>query len=377
MGAGRDKGMNWRKLAFAILILLFGLLMLRRAGEAGELLATLRRGQPLWMLVAIGLQALTLLNQPALYQSLYEMLGLGVSWRELAPIVWAGHFVNAVTPSAGLGGTALLLDDARRRGLDGARVALANTLYFGLNFLWFALILAWSLARLFFWHHLTSPELAAAGILLVAVLIGLVGLIVVSWKPALFERIMSALGRGLSRLSFKLLRRQVLEEQALGEFGARFGESAQVLRQARSRLWRPWVHAMLVDGLEIAVLGACFAAFPSHGLGVGLSRGASAGEVSASIVIVGYAIGTLFLVVSITPQGLGVVEGVMTAIFVSLGIPLERAAAVVLVYRGLSFWLPLVVGLLVLRWTPNLRNSVQHPAPLAEHEPPEEARSAQ
>ncbi len=101
---------------------------------------------------------------------------------------------------------------------------------------------------------------------------------------------------------------------------------------------------MLVDSLEIAVLGACFAAFPGAGH-----------PVTLAMLITGYALGTLFLVVSITPQGLGVVEGVMTAVFVSLGVPLERAAIVVLAYRGLSFWLPLCVGFIALRWTPQLK----------------------
>ena len=110
---------------------------------------------------------------------------------------------------------------------------------------------------------------------------------------------------------------------------------------------RPALHTLFVDGLEIVVLGVCFAAFPGRGVAV-----------TVPMLVAGYAISTLFLVVSVTPQGLGVVEGVLAAMFVSFGVPLGHAAIVVLAYRGLSFWLPLLVGFLALRWTPALRARV-------------------
>jgi hypothetical protein len=59
--------------------------------------------------------------------------------------------------------------------------------------------------------------------------------------------------------------------------------------------------------------------------------------------------GVLFWIVSITPQGIGVVEGTMALVFTSLGIPAERATLIALSFRGLTFWLPLLVGFLLLR----------------------------
>jgi len=39
--------------------------------------------------------------------------------------------------------------------------------------------------------------------------------------------------------------------------------------------------------------------------------------------------------------GIGVVEGIMTLVFTSLGIPAAVAATVTLAFRGLTFWLPM------------------------------------
>ena len=336
-----------RRLIFAALLLLFGWLLLHRLGQVETLLATIRHGRAAWVAIALLLQFCTLLNQPALYQSLYELLDLPIRWREMVPVVWAAHFVNIVTPAAGLGGTALLFDAARRRGFDMGRVTLANTLYFLLNFVWFVLLLGFSLLMLFIWHDLKTYELLVAAIPMLGVVLALAALWLVTVRPQLFSRLVQKVARGFNALTRRVLRREVLTAESATNFAATFAQAADTLRTARGRLLRPWTHAMLVDSLEILVLGACFAAFPGAGR-----------HITAPMLIAGYALGTLFLVVSITPQGLGVVEGVMTAIFVSLGVPLERAAVVVLVYRGLSFWLPLVIGFGALRWTPALR---EHP----------------
>jgi phosphatidylglycerol lysyltransferase len=47
-------------------------------------------------------------------------------------------------------------------------------------------------------------------------------------------------------------------------------------------------------------------------------------------------------------MGIGVVEGVMPLVFISLGVSHSVAILVTLAYRGLSFWLPLLVGFILL-----------------------------
>jgi uncharacterized protein (TIRG00374 family) len=325
----------WRLLLWLALLLGSALLVVHRLGDVAALIHTLRRAQFGPLAVALLLQTMTLLNQPALYQALYALVNLPIRWRDLAPVVWAAHFVNIVTPAAGLGGTALLIHEAQLRGFDMGRVTLANTLYFLFNFVWFVLLLGFSLVALFLWHDLKPYEVAAAALPMTGVVIALCTMWLVGTRPLTFSRLIIRLTDRLNALSRRVLRREALSERSTVEIADNFAMSVATLATARGRLLRPWVHAMLVDGLEIAVLAACFAAFPGAGR-----------EVTFAMLIAGYAIGTLFLVVSVTPQGLGVVEGVMTAVFVSFGVPLERAAVVVLVYRGLSFWLPLGAGFL-------------------------------
>lgn len=316
-----------------VIVGIAGALALRgRVDQLETLGQTLRGGRWQWIALALGLQTLAICNQPALYQSLYEMLGLPVRWRDLAPVVWAGHFVNVATPSAGLGGTALLLADGRRRGFSGSRVALANTLYFGFNFAWFALLLAFGLWALRQRGQLRPFEVAAATTLF-SILLGVVGaLIVVSLWPQSLEKPLVGIARSVNFFVRPFLKRDAWPVESARGAGTEAREAMMTLRLNKGRLGRPLFHTFWVDALEIGVLAACLEAFPG------------AGDIGWPLVVAAYAVATLFLVVSVTPQGLGVVEGVLGAVLVSFGAPVGRAALVVIAFRGLSFWLPLAFG---------------------------------
>ena len=67
------------------------------------------------------------------------------------------------------------------------------------------------------------------------------------------------------------------------------------------------------------------------------------------VLVAGYAVGILFWLVAITPSGIGVVEGVMALVFTTLGVPGEQSTVIALAFRGMTFWLPLVIGFVLLR----------------------------
>lgn len=63
------------------------------------------------------------------------------------------------------------------------------------------------------------------------------------------------------------------------------------------------------------------------------------------MVIFAYTIARLLSLISFIPGGLGVTEGALVLIFIGFGIPSSVAIAGVLIFRLISFWLPIPVGL--------------------------------
>jgi uncharacterized membrane protein YbhN (UPF0104 family) len=56
--------------------------------------------------------------------------------------------------------------------------------------------------------------------------------------------------------------------------------------------------------------------------------------------------------VGFLPGGLGFVELTTVAVLVSYGIPAPRAAAAIVLYRGLELWLPALAGGLAVARSP-------------------------
>jgi len=73
---------------------------------------------------------------------------------------------------------------------------------------------------------------------------------------------------------------------------------------------------------------------------------AAAGHaVSPGVLLAGYGLPILLGKVSFLPGGVGIVEATMAALYDGLGVPDGVTVVVILTYRFLSFWLPLLVGL--------------------------------
>jgi uncharacterized protein (TIRG00374 family) len=107
------------------------------------------------------------------------------------------------------------------------------------------------------------------------------------------------------------------------------------LPQRYDSLLIPFLYSLASKALLMCVLLLMFLAFQV--------------PVTAGTIIGGFAIAYLFLIVTPTPAGVGIVEGVMPLALSSLRVPWSEAVVITLAYRGITFWLPLAVGAVAFR----------------------------
>jgi uncharacterized membrane protein YbhN (UPF0104 family) len=108
--------------------------------------------------------------------------------------------------------------------------------------------------------------------------------------------------------------------------------------------WRgPMLGAALFTGFDMLTLYLIFAA-AGH-------------AVSPGVLLTGYGLPMLLGKVSFLPGGVGVVEGTMTALYNSLGVPDGVTVVVILAYRAISFWLPLLLGFLLVPYLQHVTRS--------------------
>lgn len=318
-------------------LLLIGLiwLVVSRFAEVEKLAGILSHGLWQWLLVAALLQFVYYLLYSGLYQSSFQIAGVQSHLSQLLPVLLASLFVNVVAPSGGTAGAALFVDEAARRGQPPGRVAAGTLLVMVADFTAFTLILTFGLIYLGIQHELKTYELAAT-IILLLVIGGLSGLLLVGlWRPAWLLRLFSGFQKTLQKISSWLKRPPFLPENWAEKNVSEYIDASQAIRSQPRLLGRTLAVALAAHLVDLLSLYAIFLAYRQ--------------PIRPGALIAGFAIGILFWIVAIAPQGIGVVEGTMALVYTSLGVPGQKAAAIALAFRGLTFWLPMFLGFLVLR----------------------------
>jgi uncharacterized protein (TIRG00374 family) len=148
--------------------------------------------------------------------------------------------------------------------------------------------------------------------------------------------VLAWLARQVNRILKPLIHRPYLSEARARAFARDASQGLREVRHSPENLFFPAALALSNKALLISILSLMFMAFDV--------------PLSVGTLIAGFSIGYLFFIVSPTPSGIGFVEGALTLALVSMYIPLGAAAVVTLAYRGITFWVPLAVGGIALRY---------------------------
>jgi len=318
---------------FIIVIFLFlGMAVVALSfGELENTLATLEKAHLRWLFVALALELIWMMNVGLTYQSIFHLLGIEEGRARLTLVAAASNFVNIVAPTAGVGGIAVFANEARRRGYPPGKATLAGALFLLVDQAAFLVVLALGWVVLLRRNDLTAGEISAS-LLLLAMASILAFLLYLGYRSAAaLGNVLSRMARAINRVIRFFLHRDYLSEERAHAFAVEVADGLSDLPEHSAlRLSRPLLHALLGKALLIGVLLCAFLSFDV--------------PFSAGTVVAGWAIGFLFLIVSPTPNGIGVVEGLMPLTLSSLRVPYEAAVVVTLLYRAVTFWFLLAVG---------------------------------
>jgi uncharacterized protein (TIRG00374 family) len=325
-----------RKLIIAIALLLGVVFVIGKLAEVQEIAETLERGDWRFIILALGVEVIWLLNIAAQYRYIFLALGLVERIEKLVLLSAAANFVNVVAPSAGMGGMAVFIAEARREGYSAARVTVAGMLFVLFDYVGFLFILALGLIVLLRRDSLGSEELVPSAILVVIASVLATVIFLGMRSASALGRVLAGMARFVNWILKPFLHREYLSEQRAHTFAQDVAGGLHELRYRLGDLFLPLALAVSSKALLIVVLLLLFLAFKV--------------PFSIGTLIGGFSIGYLFLIVSPTPAGIGVVEGALTLALSSLRVPLGAAAVLALAYRGITFWIPMLFGLLAFRY---------------------------
>ena len=358
-----------RKLLYALILLFTIYFIFTHLAELQLILQVLSQGDWRWMLAAVAVQLVWLVNIAAAFQSTYHLVGVRERLSHLLPLTMVANFLNVVAPSYGIGALAVLIADGRRRKKPAAKVSTAVILFIVYDYLSFMVVLAVGLIILAK-HNALDTVLITASAFAISIAVVLITLTLLGIQSA--ERLGQAvlsLTNLINRILRPFLRREFISLSRSQRFADDFSEGLQQIRSSPSGLILPAILALTQKVLMIAILYLVSVAFHY--------------PFNFNTLIACFSTSYLFTIVSITPSGVGFVEGAMTLYLKALQVPLATSAVISVAYRSITFWLILVYGIVAIRWVGYRPAKLDHVdasvigSPSAESHPPASRTSSQ
>ena len=305
---------KWLLTALVLAGLVFAI---RHFAQFEQFVALARKAQPIWLLAALALQALTYLSVAAGWSAVLRRAGSSQPITRLIPVAISKLFADQAIPGAGLGGSLLLIEHLTRLGTPrGAAMAalLVSMIGYYASYAVLALVMLFVL-----WSHSQATPL-------------LTGLVTTFLIVAIA---IPSLALWLRRRGSQPLPPRIEQIGPLQKLLQIVGEAPERLIRDKALVGKVTLFNGSVFLADAATLAACL-----------LAVGEPLDLPTAFIALMA---GSIAMTLTPIPLGLGTFEASCIGMLTLLGVPIEPAVAATLLLRGMTLWLPLALGLVLLR----------------------------
>jgi len=285
-----------------------------------------KTGEPSWLVAAAGLEILSFGGYVLLFRTVFVRGYDRITWSASYQITMASVAATRLFATAGAGGVVLTAWALRRSGMGRRLVACRMIAFLALLYLVFmgSLVIFGVGLRLGIFNGSAPfavtviPAIFGASVIVIA--------LAMAFLPADFERRLERWASGSHKRVARFAR-------AVATVPASFASGVRTaIKLIRERHWGV-LGAVAWWFFDIGTLWASFHAFGGPGLP------------TFPVIVVGYFCGQLGNLLPL-PGGIGGVDGGMIGAFIAFGVPGGLAVVAVLVYRGFSFWLPTIPGII-------------------------------
>jgi uncharacterized protein (TIRG00374 family) len=328
-----------QKLMFGLIAVIVLAFILMRGDQLTELVDTMSRGAALPLVLAVVTQLGKYYAQSWGYHFSFKTVGEDhMMPRETIKLVFGTFFVNTIAPSANMAGATLVVDDSRRRGIPAGKAASAALLMQITIDSAFMCLMIIAFIVLNFTGNL-NPAWFLLGLLVFAVVGFAAGVIVVGAKsPQTLKNFLYPIERFVNRVLAKFHKDPL--KPWVDRAVASFSDAGKTIRTRPKDALKAFGCSGIASCCELAcfcLVGVAFTIYDPEPL------------------VCGYVVATLFAMFSPVPQGVGFVEAADMVLFSAYGINSAAGMATVMVYRGIVFWMPFLIGAVLIQFTKTFR----------------------
>lgn len=285
------------------------------------------------LLLLIPVELLNYHAQARMYQRLFAIVGNKLSYRFLFKASLELNFVNHVFPSGGVTGLSYFTLRLREgKKLTGGKATFIHVMKIGLYLLAFEVLLIFGVFSLAIMGHANNLVMLASGSLATLLVVGTLGFMYIIGSRQRINRFFVVVPKVLNRL-IRIVRPRHPEtiniSQAKDAFND-FHDSYLMIKSNYQELKAPFLYALVADTTEVLAVYVVYLSFGKL--------------VNIGAVILAYGIANFAGLISVLPGGVGVYEGLMTAVLAATGIPPGVSLPVTVMYRILNTLLQIPPG---------------------------------
>lgn len=288
-----------------------------------------------WLLSIIPLQLINYLSVAKFYKTYLKGLNEEIALKKLYAIALEINFINNVFPSGGVSGFGYLRARFKKLGIPTSKSTLAQLSRHILTFFSFIIYLLFAMFMLALFGNASRVMVAISISIIFFVIIGAVLMIYLISSDSRIKKFTAALPNLINRFFnvFKRKKHPIIDVERIEITFGQLHEDYMYVRSNLKSLKSPFFWTMTMNLTELATIFVVYLAFES--------------VVNPGAIIIAYAVASMAGLVAILPGGVGVYEGLMTAILTSAGIPKALALSATLVYRVLTMVIFLPVGFIL------------------------------
>lgn len=327
-----QKKIRWRLYITIFTFAALGILIYSLRREIGGVIKELGRINAAALLLIIPLKMINFDAYARLYKDLFATLGNKVGHWAMYRLSLEFNFVNYILPSGGVSGISYFTIRARSEGVSAAKATLAQITKLFLVFVSYQPLLILGVFLLALRNHANNLVLVTATSLITLLIVGTLLAIYIIESRRRINSFLTFVTKILNRV-IRLVRPRHAETINVTRAQVVFKElhdNYQVLKENWRALKRPFLYTMAANLTEIASLYVVYVAFGSY--------------VNIGAVILAYAVANFAGLISVLPAGIGIYEGLMTAVLVATGIPAGLSISVTLMFRIVTMFIQLPPG---------------------------------
>lgn len=323
---------NWKLVLNILTFALLGGAIFLVRHDIAKAVQDLGKINAIALLLIIPLQAQNYAAYAHLYQEFLRILGSKQPFKLMYEVALELNFVNHVFPSGGVSGFSYFTARLKPYGVTTAQATLTQTMRFILTFASFVLLLFVGLFLLALGGSASNMTILITCSLAFLTVFSIVGGAYIISSEARIKSFTKSLTKVVNRV-LHVVRPKHPEtinlkrvEKLCNEMHANY----VLLKEKLPALKGPFFYSSLANITELATIYVVYIAYGQF--------------VNPGAIIIAYALANFAGLVAVLPGGIGVYEGLMTAVLVSAGVPAGLAISVTVMYRVLNLAISLPIG---------------------------------